>query len=195
MFGRLFFWIQWIEYWLSPGYSVMIDIIRSMSMDNWFIGIVREQVSMANKCFDQLIPHNRHSEKVLWGLLSSFANYLCVKNLSNCAKTYSQNLYLSSCVKNYAQKLYFSIELSIGSCLESQVNGNEHKLRVGKSMLEINIKDEEFSGLRLKLEELLRFGWKFNLFSCWLCQERAYSTTQKQKLQKKRRIQFVLILF
>jgi len=29
-------------------------------------------------------------------------------------------------------------------------------------MSEIDIKDEEFSGLRLKLEELLRFGWKFH---------------------------------
>ena len=184
MFGSLnFVWIQRIVYWLSPGYSVLIDIIRSMWMGNWFIGIVREEVSVGNKCVDQLIPHNRHSERsVLRPSIFICKLPMCKEFEQLC---YSQNIYLSNCVKNYSHNLYFSIKLSIGCCLESQVNGNEQRLRVGKSMSKIDIKDEEFPGLRLKLEELLRFGWKFSVFSCWLCQERAYSTPQKQKYKKK----------
>ena len=132
-----FFLILRIECWLSPGYSVLIDIIRSMSMGNWFIGIVREQVSAGNKCFDQLIPHSRHSERsVLRPLIFICRLPMCNEFEQLC---YPQNIYLSSCVKNYSHNFYYSIELSIGCCLESQVNGNEPKLRVSKCMSEIDI--------------------------------------------------------
>lgn len=61
--------------------------------------------------------------------------------------------------KNYYQNPNFSIEFSTGSCLEFQVNENQHKLRALKSVFnrlqaEIDVKDEEVCGLRQKWEEL-----------------------------------------
>ncbi|GAB2291223.1 hypothetical protein Dimus_025481 [Dionaea muscipula] len=61
--------------------------------------------------------------------------------------------------KNYYQNPNFSVEFSTGSCLEFQVNENQGRLRALKSVFnrlqsEIDIMDEEVSGLRRKLEEL-----------------------------------------
>ncbi|XP_021756312.1 protein GRAVITROPIC IN THE LIGHT 1-like [Chenopodium quinoa] len=63
--------------------------------------------------------------------------------------------------KNYYQNPNFSVEFSTGSCLEFQVNENQHKLRALKSVFnrlqsEIDVKDEEVSSLRQKLEGLNR---------------------------------------
>ncbi|KAL2892456.1 Protein GRAVITROPIC IN THE LIGHT 1 [Bienertia sinuspersici] len=61
--------------------------------------------------------------------------------------------------KNYYQNPNFSVEFSTGSCLEFQVNENQHKLRALKSVFnrlqsEIDVKDEKVSSLRRKLEEI-----------------------------------------
>ncbi|KNA08623.1 hypothetical protein SOVF_160980 [Spinacia oleracea] len=61
--------------------------------------------------------------------------------------------------KNYYQNPNFNVEFSTGSCLEFQVNENQHKLRALKSVFnrlqsEIDVKDDEVSDLRQKLEEL-----------------------------------------
>ncbi|XP_057531456.1 protein GRAVITROPIC IN THE LIGHT 1 [Amaranthus tricolor] len=61
--------------------------------------------------------------------------------------------------KNYYQNPNFNIEFSTGSCLEFQVNENQHKLRALKTVFnrlqsEIDVKDEELSSLRQKLDEI-----------------------------------------
>lgn len=61
--------------------------------------------------------------------------------------------------KNYYQNPNLSIEFSTGSCLEFQVNENQHKLRALKAVFnrlqsEIDVKDDEVSSLRRRLEEL-----------------------------------------
>ncbi|KAK9742799.1 hypothetical protein RND81_03G198000 [Saponaria officinalis] len=61
--------------------------------------------------------------------------------------------------KNYYQNPNFNVEFSTGSCLEFQVNENQHKLRALKSVFnrlqaDIDVKDEEVSSFRRKLEEL-----------------------------------------
>lgn len=63
--------------------------------------------------------------------------------------------------KNLVQNPNLCIEFSTGSCLEFQVNENQTKLRALKSVFnrlqsEIDVKDEEVSGLRRNLEELQR---------------------------------------
>uniref|UniRef100_A0A803LI76 DUF641 domain-containing protein n=1 Tax=Chenopodium quinoa TaxID=63459 RepID=A0A803LI76_CHEQI len=76
--------------------------------------------------------------------------------------------------KNYYQNPNFSVEFSTGSCLEFQVNENQHKLRALKSVFnrlqsEIDVKDEEVSSLRQKLEGLNRVN------SRMLCEAFSYS--------------------
>ncbi|KAL9234373.1 hypothetical protein vseg_009253 [Gypsophila vaccaria] len=60
---------------------------------------------------------------------------------------------------SYYQNPNFNVEFSTGSCLEFQVNENQHKLRALKSVFnrlqaDIDVKDEVVSGLRRRLEGL-----------------------------------------
>ncbi|GAB4844341.1 hypothetical protein Ancab_037705 [Ancistrocladus abbreviatus] len=69
--------------------------------------------------------------------------------------------------KNYYQNPSFNVEFSSGSCLEFQVNENQGKLRALKSVFnrlqsEIDVKDEEVSGLRRKLEDIQNLNWKLS---------------------------------
>ncbi|GAB2230887.1 hypothetical protein Droror1_Dr00015184 [Drosera rotundifolia] len=61
--------------------------------------------------------------------------------------------------ENYYHNPNFSVEFSTGSCLEFQVNENQGRLRALKSVFnrlqsEIDLKDDQVSGLRTSLEEL-----------------------------------------
>ncbi|GMH00605.1 hypothetical protein Nepgr_002444 [Nepenthes gracilis] len=69
--------------------------------------------------------------------------------------------------KNYYQNPNFCVEFSTGSCLEFQVNENQGKLRALKSVFnrlqsEIDVKDEEVSCLRRKLEEVHKLNSKLS---------------------------------
>ena len=83
-----------------------------------------------------------------------------IKNADNALVSHLQTLSeFKQLYKNYYQNPNFNIEFSTGSCLEFQVNENQHKLRALKSVFnrlqsEIDVKDAEVSGLRRKLEEL-----------------------------------------
>ncbi|CAO2834931.1 unnamed protein product [Amaranthus hypochondriacus] len=75
--------------------------------------------------------------------------------------------------KNYYQNPNFNIEFSTGSCLEFQVNENQHKLRALKTVFnrlqsEIDVKDEELSSLRQKLDEIMNLNSRLTkkLASC-----------------------------
>ncbi|KAL8142220.1 hypothetical protein V2J09_015252 [Rumex salicifolius] len=78
--------------------------------------------------------------------------------------------------KHYYANPNLCIEFSTGSCLEFQVNENQTKLRALKSVFnrlqsEIDVKDEEVSGLRRKLEDLQRSNSMLsNRLNC--CSER-----------------------
>lgn len=83
-----------------------------------------------------------------------------VKNADTALVSHLQTLSeFKQLYKNYYHNPSFNIEFSTGSCLEFQVNENQHKLRALKSVFnrlqsEIDVKDEEVSILRQKLEEI-----------------------------------------
>jgi len=186
MFGRLFFWfwIQRTKYWWSLVYSVLIDIITSTTVVGLQKGVKKIDTRHSNSLWAWQSWSGREGKPSIWCFKWFAVLSMCYVNVTDALNMEVIVVFILSWLVCFVfpASLWLKIQWSkyrpnwqwmfTGSGewqphLYSQVNGNEHKLRVGKAMLQIDITDEEFSGLRLKLEELLTFGWKLSVFSCW----------------------------
>ncbi|XP_074263173.1 protein GRAVITROPIC IN THE LIGHT 1 [Silene latifolia] len=86
--------------------------------------------------------------------------------------------------KNYYQNPNFNVEFSSGSCLEFQVNENQHKLRALKSVFnrlqaDIDVKCEEVSGLRKEWEELSKVNSRLSKRLSFCCSKEEEKEEEK----------------